>query len=318
MESSRIALSAVICTYNPRPDIFAQVLDAIVKQTLPRDQFELIIVDNNSSPRLDEKELNKGRDLPMKVIFEPRQGNVFARQTGVAAAKADVIVFVDDDNIMEPDYFETGLRIARAEPTIGCFGGISRGHIEGGINGRWRQKLLPFVGVRDHGNKVITSNEDRWGEWEPIGAGMVFRREVAEKYRDMVETILASHTLGRQGSNLMAGEDSLVARAAYRTGYCCSYQPQLKFTHYIKASRMKFRYLARLMNGHGRSVIALNRVLGKPSVKISFMELIMRLGYRIMTEGLMGGMVWWCWDYGYYSEGKTLPPELIGKKPTVR
>ena len=304
MEAAKPAVSAVICTYNPRPDIFAQVLDSIAKQTLPKDQFELIIIDNNSNPRLNEAELNKGRDLPLRVIFEGRQGNVFARQTGVAAATADVIVFVDDDNIMDPDYFELGLKIANAEPTIGAFGGVSRGHVEGGPVNAWRRKLLPFVGVRDHGKAVITSNEDRWGEWEPIGAGMVFRKSVADKYREMVETILHTHTLGRQGGNLMAGEDSLIARAAYRVGLSCSYQPDLKFTHFIKASRMKFGYLARLMNGHGRSVVALNRVLGHPTTPITFKELVLRFGYRIMKEGPVAGLVWWCWDYGFYAEGK--------------
>jgi hypothetical protein len=205
---------------------------------------------------------------------------------------------------MDPDYFETGLRIAEADPTIGAFGGISRGHIEGGCSTKWREKLLPFVGVRDHGDKVVTSNEDRWGEWEPIGAGMVFRRSVAEKYREMVETILHSHTLGRQGGNLMAGEDSLIARAAYRVGLSCSYQPALKFTHFIKASRMKFGYLARLMHGHGRSVVALNRVLNQPYAPITFKELILRFGYRMMKEGPIAGLIWWCWDCGYYAEGK--------------
>jgi hypothetical protein len=127
---------------------------------------------------------------------------------------------------------------------------------------------------------------------------------VADKYREMVENILHTHTLGRQGGNLMAGEDSLIARAAYRVGLSCSYQPELKFTHFIKASRMKFRYLARLMNGHGRSVVALNRVLGLPYAQITFKELILRFGYRIMKEGPMAGLIWWCWDYGFYKEGK--------------
>jgi len=305
--SNNLELSVILCTYNPRRDILAKALDAVDKQTLPKSRWEFIVIDNNSSPALTEKELNKDRTLPLRLLQELRQGNVFARQTGLAAAKADILLFVDDDNIMDPDYFETALKIAAREPKIGAFGGISRGILEGGPVSGWKKKLLPFLGVRDYGPNVQTSFEDKWGEWEPIGAGMVFRRDVGLKYVEMVSQIMDAHTLGRKGKGLMAGEDSLLARATYRLGYACSYQPGLKFDHYIKKSRLKTSYLARLLHGHGRSVVNLNRVLGLPNAKLGLSETFARLFYRMGTEG-RAGLVWWCWDIGYYTEMRKKNP----------
>src|SRR5688572_5547939 len=95
--SNNLDLSIILCTYNPRRDILAKALDAVDKQTLPKSRWEFIVIDNNSSPALTEEELSKGRTLPLRLIREPRQGNVFARQTGLAAAKAELLLFVDDD-----------------------------------------------------------------------------------------------------------------------------------------------------------------------------------------------------------------------------
>ena len=87
-------------------------------------------------------------------------------------ARADVLVLVDDDNVLDTAYLERALAIARAEPGLGAFGGIARARIDAPV-AAWQRRLLPFLGVRDHGPEPITSSENAWGPWEPIGAGMV-------------------------------------------------------------------------------------------------------------------------------------------------
>ena len=43
-----ISISAIICTHNPRPDYLRRVLDALKAQTLPKEQWELLLIDNAS------------------------------------------------------------------------------------------------------------------------------------------------------------------------------------------------------------------------------------------------------------------------------
>ncbi len=298
-----LPVSVIICTANPRMDIFQRVLDSVEEQTLGHTKYEVVIVDNNSEPPLVAEALRKDREMTLRVIRQPRQGLSFARVAGIRAARGELIIFVDDDNFLDSKYLEAALRIHREHPEIGAFGGISEGILERPV-GKWKTKLLPYLGVRDYGNEPITSTEDHWGQWEPIGAGMVTRRDVAEKFAELIESIPHAGNLGRRGSDLLSGEDSLFARIANRLGYACSYQPSLKLQHFIKKERLKAKYLARLIKGHGRSYVVLQRVLGRPAEPFGIMHCLGRLGYRLKTAGTIGFMMWF-WDIGYMQEAKT-------------
>jgi hypothetical protein len=133
---------------------------------------------------------------------------------------------------------------------------------------------------------------------------MVFRKQVGEKFIEMVRESRAAPLLGRKGRALMSGEDSLLARAAYRLGYACSYQPALKMSHCMKARRMRARVLAGTMLGHGRSYVVLQRVLGESletiSVTAAIVQLARRLRFRAQAEGMRAGLVRWFWDLGYF------------------
>jgi GT2 family glycosyltransferase len=295
-----IAVSVIICTKDPRSDIFARAVDSIDRQTLAKERFELIVVDNNSCPPLDAAALRGNRAIGPIVLQEPQQGLSYARCTGIAAAKGDLFVFVDDDNFLASDYLEQSLRIAEREAGVGLFGGIAEVELERPIP-KWKEGVLPYLGVRNHGDKPITAFADHWGEWEPIGAGMVARREVAEKFVEMFRTLPDARQLGRSGTSLLSGEDSLFARAAHRCGFSCSYQPALKLTHYMKQSRLRLKYLAKLMEGHGRSYVLLHRALGKPTDPLKVRTAVARLGFRIKTKGRAGVLTWF-WDLGYALE----------------
>jgi glycosyltransferase involved in cell wall biosynthesis len=301
--SPKPILTVLTCTHNPRPDVLGKVLDALRKQTLPVSQWEYLIVDNNSKPALQETILNQGRGLPMRIIREPRPGVAAARRRGTAEAAADTIVMVDDDNILDSDYLQAALQISQNEPSLGAFGGVARPLLESGNAKQWQRRLLGYLGVRDFGSHVITSNRDQWGEWEPIGAGMVLRKEVARKFIEVMDDIPLAERLGHNGKGLLAGEDSLIARAAYRLGYSCSYQPRLRITHFIKRPRLKAGYLVRLLFGLGRSSIMLDTVLGIPSAKLDFRELLRRFRNRCSQDGFAGAIIW-AWDVGYFIESR--------------
>jgi FkbM family methyltransferase len=298
-------VSVVICTRNPRWPILDRTLDSLENQTLPRDRFELIVVDNNSTPPLTIDRLNGTRRVKAKLVTEPVDGLSYARCAGIAAAAGELFVFVDDDNFLAPDYLEKAVEIAKGEARVGLFGGISEVELESPM-AAWKAPVLPYLGIRDHGPEPITEYADHWGEWEPIGAGMVARREVAEKFVQMFRASPDAKQLGRRGSALLSGEDSLFARAAHRVGYACSYQPSLRLTHYIKKSRLKVRYLARLLQGHGRSYVLLHRTLGKPTEPLKLRTAVARLGYRIKTKGAAGVLTWF-WDLGYSAEKRKEP-----------
>ncbi len=298
---SRPDLSIILCVYNPRRDILEKVLDALHRQTLAPDRWELIVVDNNSNPPLKPSMFDRWQPLPVRLIHERQAGVPHARSQGIAAAAANLLLMLDDDNILDPDYLESAVEIAAANPTIGAFGGISRPLLETDPPRNWQEKLYPYIAVRDHGATPIVSSEDERGEWEPIGAGMVVRADVAKKFAEYVRNSRVAASIDRRGKKLLSGYDSLLARCCYPLGYANSYQPRLKLTHYIKPQRMKVWYMIRLLHGHGRSFVMLNTILGKRSDPLTFRDLIKRFFYRREKDGL-AGTICWAWDLGYFLE----------------
>jgi glycosyltransferase involved in cell wall biosynthesis len=300
-----VTVSVILCTYNPSPELLHTALVSLASQT-SRD-FELVVVDNRSAPPVEEAVLRARYGLNVRVLREERPGLTYARCTGIAATSGDLVIFVDDDNRLDPDYVEQAVRIAASEPAIGHFGGIALAGLAGPIP-TWKRKLLGHLGVRDHGDQPITSREDRWGPWEPIGAGMVTRRDVARCFVELVSERPSAVSLGRRGSSLMSGDDALMARAAVRMGYACSYQPALKLTHFMKPSRLRMTALVRTLEGHGRSYVVLERVLGRPVQRPTLWwvvrELTMRYLFRVKTDGVAAGTVGWFWDVGYVRQAR--------------
>ncbi len=297
-------VSVVLCTYNPQPELLRWTLDSLEKQTFPRSDFEVIVVDNNSTPPLDQAGIT-GMSFPLRLVREPRQGLSYARCAGILEAKGEILVFVDDDNHLAPNYLERAFSIAAREPEIGLFGGVAKEVLEEPVP-EWKTRLLPFLAVRDFGADPITSYNDFWGKWEPIGAGMVARREVAEQFVELVSSDSMAGRLGRRGKALLSAEDSLFARIANRLGYACSYQPSLKLLHFIKRSRLVPSHLARNLEGQGRSFVMLRKVQGQPIENYTCAQsvyfLFRRFFSRVEQLGLRTGSIHWFWDLGYLKE----------------
>ena len=306
MNYSPVSLvSIILCTYNPRMDLLDQALGSLEKQTVPKTKFELVVVDNNSTQPLKAGDLQKGRSFTLRVIRESRQGLTYARCAGISAAQGQILIFMDDDNFLDSNYIENALKIAKQEPHIGLYGGIAKAIFETPI-ANWKKKNLPHFGVRDYGSEPITSFKDFWGEWEPIGAGMVARRDVAEKFLEVIENIPVAGELGRKGNQLFSCEDALFARVANRLGYACSYQSSLVLSHYMKKFRLTFMNLLRTVKGHGHSFVLLQRVTGKVPPKLTpcgrWWLLGKRFILRIQNFGIPAGLIEWFWDYGFVRE----------------
>lgn len=93
-------VSIVIPVYNEE-DYLTACLEAVDKQTRKPD--EVIVVDNNCT---DDTLKIARRYGFVRVIKEPRQGTVFARDTGFKAAKGDILARIDADTRIPPDWTE--------------------------------------------------------------------------------------------------------------------------------------------------------------------------------------------------------------------
>jgi len=97
-------LSVIIPTRN-RAERLARCLDALKRQTLPAQRFEVIIVDNGSDETTLEavRQMAKAMPCRKKVLVEPRPGPAAARNRGIEQARGERILFIGDDILAAPD-----------------------------------------------------------------------------------------------------------------------------------------------------------------------------------------------------------------------
>jgi glycosyltransferase involved in cell wall biosynthesis len=97
-------LSVIICTYK-RPALLREALASLFEQRLPRNRFEVIVVDNNSRDETAAVGEEFAARLPnLRYFHEPKQGLSHSRNRGCDEARGDYLVYLDDDARADRDY----------------------------------------------------------------------------------------------------------------------------------------------------------------------------------------------------------------------
>lgn len=112
-------LSVIVATYNRRDVLLSASLPSMLDQDLPGDQYEVIVVVDGSTDGTAEalRELHPGCIL--RVVEQQNQGLSKARNTGIAMAHGDLVMFMDDDIVCRPDVFRRHVEAQRnTEPTV--------------------------------------------------------------------------------------------------------------------------------------------------------------------------------------------------------
>ncbi|TDO23149.1 glycosyltransferase [Pedobacter duraquae] len=266
-------ISVIITTFNPDLERLNQTLAALKNQTLSADQWELIIVDNNSSPSLS---ILIDWHPQYTCVVEQLQGLTYGRLKGFNLAVAELIVMVDDDNVLHPDYLKRAKDIMEQQPELGAIGGKSIPIFESQPKD-WIKAFYHNLALRDLGNTVILNSWDHtYPATAPIGAGMIVRKSALKNYIDKVNkagTVIADRSgkmLGSSGDNDIVLE---ILKAGWQTGYF----PELILHHLIPDSRTTTSYLARLINQSNKSwMTVLKRHHINPWPEISVWSLPLR------------------------------------------
>lgn len=252
-------ISVVVCTHNPRPAYLVEVLSALQAQTLSFESWELLIIDNAS-----EQPLGTTIDLSWhphsRHIYEEKLGLTSARLKGISEANADVLVFVDDDNVLDKDYLSYTLEIAKTWPMLGAWGGQTIPRFEVAPP-EWTKPYWSLIGIREFAC-------DRWSnllDWQacPIGAGLCVRKQVAQRYAERVIHDPLRLGLGRMGNLLSGSEDVDLAYTSTECNLGTGLFTSLKLTHLIPAFRVQEDYLLRLAEGTYYSMIITDFLWGK-------------------------------------------------------
>lgn len=116
-------ISVCICTYN-RADSLARTLDSLlVQEAINEFSWELLLIDNNSTDNTREVALKYQSNLPLRYLFEPEQGLSSARNRALLEFYGDLLIFTDDDVVLDAGWLSAYAEAVLAHPEADYFGG---------------------------------------------------------------------------------------------------------------------------------------------------------------------------------------------------
>jgi glucosyl-dolichyl phosphate glucuronosyltransferase len=240
-----VKYSIVIATYN-RAGELVHTLDSLASlQT--SSPWEVIVADNNSSDATRQvvERAAAGFPVPLRYVFEGTQGKAAALNTAIRQARGEILVFTDDDALVERDWLDrTG---AALEETGAAYVG-------GRVLPRWETarpdwipnrsgRLWAVVALLDFGGR---RREFGRGIGWPLGVNMAVRASVFHE-----RGIWWDNRYDRIGNSLRGQgqrEWCIRVRAAGLRGI---YTPDMLVHHLVPADRLKKAYFRRWFYWYG-------------------------------------------------------------------
>jgi len=234
-------ISVIVATYN-REHLLGGTLEALAGQRAAADlEWEIVVVDNASRDGTADavRRFSEGAPVPVRYVYEPRQGLSEARNRGIREARGGILAFTDDDVIPAADW------VAQIPAAMNRWKAEGVG---GRILPRWeapppawltgnRRLLESLALMESEGGRLLSLPRTLPTIWGP---NMAFRREVFERVGDF------DPRRGLVGSRLFRGEEVELIERALAQGFRIAYDAALVVFHRIGPDRMRRGYFRRL------------------------------------------------------------------------
>ncbi len=213
-------ISIIVCSRN-RAATLARTLPNLGRISVPDGGAELVVVDNASTDETAQVVKRAGlTNLEVRLVREPRPGVAYARNTGLASARGDIILFTDDDVHPAEDWVEkltAPLRDGRYDAVAGRI--VLAPEVE-------RSWIRP-----EHAMCLAVMNGPVGGQVEMFCANMGFRRTVLDRVPGF-DPELGPGALG-------FGEDSLFSWQLAAAGYRLGFIEDAVVVHHPDATRLQ-------------------------------------------------------------------------------
>ena len=112
-------ISVLVSTFD-RPGLLGRCLESFTEQTLVRTAFAIVVVDDGSPGEETTRVLERfGAELPLVWVRIEHAGRSAAKNLAVLLARADIVLFFDDDDRPFPDLLEKHIGAHRCNPGEG-------------------------------------------------------------------------------------------------------------------------------------------------------------------------------------------------------
>jgi glucosyl-dolichyl phosphate glucuronosyltransferase len=243
--------SVVVCTYNRAP-LLRRSVRSVIAQRGEDLSYEIIVVDNNSSDdtQATVEALQNEANVRLRYFRELRQGNAYARNTGIAKAEGSTVAFLDDDCVVQEDWLANIRSAFEREPTVAFVGGR--------VLPAWEREPPSWLSAAHWAPLALLdygAEERTVSGRDPIGllsANLAVRRGVFQELGGF------SPAVQRVKGGIGSMEDHELVVRMCRSGRWGLYIPGLIAWAAVGSERMTKAYHRRWHTGHGHFYSLLN------------------------------------------------------------
>jgi glycosyltransferase involved in cell wall biosynthesis len=239
-------VNIVICTWN-RAALLDQTLATMRGLEIPHGVvWELIVVNNNCTDDTDAVIARHAKSLPIRRLFEPVAGKSFAANLAVACAEGELIIFTDDDVLVDKNWMSEYVKVARERPDVLYFGGPAEPWFAAEPP-EWIRRNLSALSCVYAIRRVGLVPRPIEATEAPIGVNMAIRREVFSR-------VAFDTRVGPRCETQVRGEDSVLIDRLKGLGCRGLWVPTARLRHYIPRRRMRSSYIWDYFVGIGKTV----------------------------------------------------------------
>ncbi|OHB68797.1 MAG: hypothetical protein A2Y77_17230 [Planctomycetes bacterium RBG_13_62_9] len=232
-------ITVSIQTFN-NADTLARTLESLRSLRRPPEvEHEILVVDNNSTDNTSQvlDAYAKALTPRLRSVFEPQQGLSHARNRALREARGEIVSFIDDDVIVDPDWLGA-VASAFQEHSADIVGGRSY-LIYPAVKPAWlteaHERLLSRL---DYGDKVIVGIQEQL-----FGLNFSVRRDVALRVGGFDPAV------GRLGRSLGCGEEKDLQDRIVEAGGLVVYEPRAVVGHVVRPERLTKKWFLKRV-GH--------------------------------------------------------------------
>lgn len=221
-------ISIVVATRNGQSTL-PRMLSSLSNLARPESEVEFVFVDNGSTDKTGNILRAFRPQESVKVLREPRPGKTFALNAALKVVRGGLVLFTDDDVILDPEWAISFERVAQDQPNYSVFSGEIRHEWDAQPPG-WLAQLADEG--RSFGGTPIGFPEGPIPYNLLKGANFGVRSEVLKlvKFSEEFNYDSLAHSGG--------GEDVYFAQTAEKNGFKIWYTPQVKLKHIVRKDQI--------------------------------------------------------------------------------
>lgn len=241
-------ISIAICTYN-RADLLQHTLNSLRQLNVSEQTcWEVLVINNRCTDHTEAVVQQHSNDLPIRHVREEEQGLSQARNRAIRESTGEVILFIDDDVLVDPEILNAYLEAACRWPSAGFFAGSVFPWYETEPKPALRKILDELANGAYLG--VNQGDEER-----PFGPKDSFRGANLAFRRTAIEGVWFNVAFGRTDKDVVFGDELDFCNRLMKEGHSGVCVPSAKLTHHVPTSRVEGPYLRQFFNGLGLSSV---------------------------------------------------------------